>query len=436
MGSAYGKLTASVVAGRVRPPKYYVSGAGDDTSGDGSVGAPWKTISKAIATVPDARCRILVADGTYQESTSGLNYLYVTRQFTKRVDIESLTGIAANVIIQGTAATYHLRINGAKNIRFKSVTFAPAADISQAVVFFQDSNISNISFFSCVIETRSVAAATRYGVYAQATGVNSIQGILFSNCIFQQTGAANVMGARIQRTVNTATVDAIAFLNCNFAALTNYCIYMDGVTNINIDGCTMEHVGAAGVGLQIGNAGLVNSGRVYGVTVSSTNNHAMQLLNDCTAVTVSYCTITGGDHAFVFKETGGTLEYCTLIGGSLAAFYFKAAVGAVARYNTIQGAQADLVILAKGDTGNKCQGNTFTHNTLTATGTADLYNWGDATHDDGGSVVDQNQYDISGTTGNVGGVYGTAGITNLAGLQAAWATYDLTTNDANSTMRI
>ena len=52
-----------VVAGPAAGADYYVSAGGSD-SGDGSQGSPWRTISKALATVNDGD-RILLMSGNY-----------------------------------------------------------------------------------------------------------------------------------------------------------------------------------------------------------------------------------------------------------------------------------------------------------------------------------------------------------------------------------
>lgn len=56
---------------------YYVTKAGNDTTGDGSVGTPWLTITKAAATVASGDT-VMIGDGDYneavQETTAGVKY--------------------------------------------------------------------------------------------------------------------------------------------------------------------------------------------------------------------------------------------------------------------------------------------------------------------------------------------------------------------------
>lgn len=47
---------------------YYVSTAGNDTTGDGSSTSPWRTIQYAVDQASVSNTRIEVAEGTYQEN--------------------------------------------------------------------------------------------------------------------------------------------------------------------------------------------------------------------------------------------------------------------------------------------------------------------------------------------------------------------------------
>lgn len=61
---AWGLLGLAVAAGPASAATFYVATTGSDTSGTGSVGAPWATISHAVLSVPGDSL-ILVAPGTY-----------------------------------------------------------------------------------------------------------------------------------------------------------------------------------------------------------------------------------------------------------------------------------------------------------------------------------------------------------------------------------
>ena len=62
-------------------------------------------------------------------------------------------------------------------------------------------------------------------------------------------------------------------------------------------------------------------------------------------------------------------------------------------------------------------------------GSSDSYQDNSSGDDSGGSICDRNTYD---TRTKFGTVYGTANVATLAAVRAAWATYNVTTNDAKS----
>lgn len=61
---------------------YYVSTSGNDNTGDGSLDAPWATITHAIDTVPDGST-VLVRPGTYS------GHVRLRQQFEQGVTVES-----------------------------------------------------------------------------------------------------------------------------------------------------------------------------------------------------------------------------------------------------------------------------------------------------------------------------------------------------------
>jgi len=66
-------LLLSILCFSVNAQTYYVSTSGNDLTGDGSVGKPWKTVRNATINVTSAGSTIHVNAGTYTESTSTLN---------------------------------------------------------------------------------------------------------------------------------------------------------------------------------------------------------------------------------------------------------------------------------------------------------------------------------------------------------------------------
>lgn len=86
------------VGGGVQVGRIYVNKAGDDTTGNGSAGAPYLTIAKAVAEAVDGDV-IMIGAGTYTESPTISKHL--TLQGTTLGD-NSLLGGIAGVTIVGT----------------------------------------------------------------------------------------------------------------------------------------------------------------------------------------------------------------------------------------------------------------------------------------------------------------------------------------------
>jgi hypothetical protein len=76
-GASYSSPVTLTLSGTLPPPipipggdAFYVTKQGNDLTGDGSLGKPFLTISKAVATAPSG-ARILVGAGTYSERVEG-----------------------------------------------------------------------------------------------------------------------------------------------------------------------------------------------------------------------------------------------------------------------------------------------------------------------------------------------------------------------------
>jgi predicted outer membrane repeat protein len=81
---------------------WHVATTGDDNTGDGSIGAPYKTIGRALDQAAFSGDRILVADGTYADTglPPGNNNVGLSL-LGKAVTIKSLNGNPATCILDG-----------------------------------------------------------------------------------------------------------------------------------------------------------------------------------------------------------------------------------------------------------------------------------------------------------------------------------------------
>ena len=96
----------------------YVSTSGNDASGDGSSNLPFKTVQKAINSIPkdlnNREITINIASGTYSENVEIAGFYGGTLRIAcGTVSLKSLTVYEANVIITGTQLT--LAANGLSN---------------------------------------------------------------------------------------------------------------------------------------------------------------------------------------------------------------------------------------------------------------------------------------------------------------------------------
>lgn len=446
-------------------PKYYIATTGNDSTGDGTQLNPWATITKALATVPtDEACQIRCASGTYDENTSGLGYLFVNQQFAETVTVMADTG--ANVTItNASGTTYTVRFNsGAKNITFRDVIITPSgASHSNGTIYYLNSAFENLTFENCTIECKSGIGAVQI-VASSSTMTN----LTFRNSTIRRNSSSSTACRALLAQVGATGYIDVNIINCNIqgtgttnlptiefegtASGADADILINGGTYTNTSsGAVLESTvgnallrnaifsGSTGYGLVIGEEGATTDtciADVDGCTISSVSSHAVLFGHGSDGSTIDDSNITGGDLGLVFKRTDGcSANNCTIDDGTTGALLFKGATNCSATNCEISNDSGDCVRVLEDDADGTDSGDiTLTDNTITATGSADIFNWGGDTQDSGGSICDRNTYDISGTSGNLGSVRNDADVEDLTQLQAAWSDYDVTTNDSNSTV--
>lgn len=412
----------------------YVRTTGNDTTGDGSTGNAWLTISKALATVAAGNV-VVVGSGTYVENTSSYGYFNPSQAFASDVIIESESGVASDVVIKGTSGTTATQFDSAgSHFHFRDVTFASTAATTTTVIRL--ARVTDLTFTRCAIVIDGTTGA-RTGVnIATSNGTQSIARIKFDTCTWSQTGAQTCKGIA---SAGFNTIDDVQLLNCT--VLVGWGTNLTVGTNIVITGGNYAGVGGAGVivGADADSSTLTVTATITGATISSASAHGLIVGTGVTSCTITGCTIAGGDYGVVIKECSGVTFGSlagpnTITSGTSAALYFKAANGCTATRNIINNSNGDGVYVLKNASNNHTCGTlTLTYNTITTAGAKKTFNWGDATNDTGGCVCDYNTYHPNGTA-KLGIVRGDADVQNLTELQAAWVDYDVTTNDANSTV--
>lgn len=424
------------------------------------------------------------AASTY-ESESGAQDVIITG--ASHASYDTLISGAAirlefkNIIFQQrvNTTTCAVRCSGASYITFTNCLFSPASTAgtnpSVSLLPSSTNTVSNIIFSGCTF-TQTAGTA----VFIAGNGTGTIGAISLINCTAILTpqpiliatatvGAIVIMGgtftastgislnveACTSLTINGATfnaagntvmsinqahatMDLVSLTNviCTASGAANYgCIIGGVISDLLISGGTYTAVGA--VALKIGEDAVsldaIASGEIIGVTTRSTSSHALLIGGGCVNLSVSGITSYGGDYAVVVKENSGTtITSSHMTGGSTSALYFKAATNSVVTLNTILNTAGVCVqVLENAVSGNRCQNITLTNNKIYATGSAGIFNWGGDTADVGGGVCDYNTYKARGSA-KFKAVRADDTIETLAELRAAWADYDVTTNDSHS----
>jgi hypothetical protein len=415
---------------------YYVRKDGNDTTGNGSTGTPWLTLSKvlSVATGGDT---VNVGAGTYAENTSALGYFYVSRNAASELIVQSESGNAADVTITGTSGTTYnvLLAAGSNNLTFKNLTFSmssatPSTCIRQAAG-------ANIKFDACVININT-ASGQRDGIALQCTSGQAIIGTVLTGCTFRTTGANNARGVWSDGYPATTSISNVAITNCTFAnaggtSSPGSGIVLQGVTTAAITSCTIvSNLYGIIVGVDGTSGQTASSVSISGCTIRA-GGHGLLLGAGCDAPSVSGCNIDGGDYSLVIKQcTGAVAEHNVIFTGTGACVYFKAANGATLRNNRLL-CTAGVAIKAGYDALNGATFGTLTvrGNTVRVSGTGKVFDWAAAPDDTGGCVVDCNIYDPK-TTGKFGAVRADADVQSLAELRDAWTGYDTAGNDVHS----
>lgn len=461
---------------------YYVTKAGDDTTGDGSLDLPWLTIAKAL-TVAGNGDTVLVGDGTYTEN-SGSGYLNISKNLSTTLTIQAAGGPSGAVVITGTSSTHNMLISATTakvtfryinflaragslypvrasqaitNILFDYCTFTSAVGGTAGFYVLASStwNVSALSFTHCTW-VNPASGSSVIGLYLRCTSTGTISGVSLANCtvVGQADGVYLDTITSVTISDTTITGDAIGYqalsvptqtlTNVTITGGTSYAVTVNGTSAFSWDGGTAENTGAANCvmfGIDGASGGLSTVAMVKNLTIrhsTSVVGHALIFGNGCTTGCLAeYITVPQVyDFAVVIKEnTGVEVRYSTLRASGAAgdaAVYCKAAVSANVHHNILiaPGGGACAQVLYNSVSGNKSSACVITDNRLIAYGSGICMNWGDSTQDAGGGTCDRNIYDVRGT-GSLGTFAGTAA-TTLTAVRAAWAAYGDGSNDSHS----
>ena len=130
----------------------HVSTTGNDTTGTGTLAAPYLTVSKAM-TVAVAGDGVVIADGTYNESTSGTNLWNITSNLADWLIIEPLKGKSGSVTITGNGSTTAsiLISSTTSHIHFRDLTLSVKAGSASGNLLYFYGASNNLKFTRCTI---------------------------------------------------------------------------------------------------------------------------------------------------------------------------------------------------------------------------------------------------------------------------------------------
>jgi parallel beta-helix repeat protein len=447
---------------------YYVRKTGNDTTGDGSTGTPWLTVSKALLTISIAGGHTVnIGDGTYSEDTSGTTYFYVNRFFLAEVIFQSESGVAANVILQGSAsAAFDVRLDRASHVTFKNLSLIPRLTTNTSAVKGNGGPLTYIRFDGCVF---SIEATNGIAFDQTVASVSGLDNISFVNCTFVQTGANDVYGLRIlalsgwnatnilisgcsftfvgvsrpiQIKPSPATTGYIQNLTIENTTVLNeggtfaYGIQLDGIITATITNVTSTTTAAGAIPFIIGIDGDValwpSSGiTITGGTFTNTITHGLLIGAGVNGATMTGAKVIGGDDGIVLKACSNVVARGNIVTtNSGQGLYLKGTTNSVFEDNTVvnldsgEGLGVHLAIAVQ------TAGSGFIRNRVIVLGTANIYGW-DAAADAGGNFSNCNTFAILGS-GSFGVILTGAPQTTLAGVRAAWVAGGYPENDSRS----
>jgi len=426
---------------------YYVRTTGSDATGDGSTGNPWATLHKAITTVTDnAEHTIKIGEGTYPED-SGSGYLAFGENRSEWLTIQPEVEGAEVVVTGASSATDNVLFpSGTMGyVEFKDITFRSRVNTNEYVVRFHGNAICRyVKFTDCIFDQLIGGDNdSKTAVYGGVNDTKSLRDVTFDGCTFQQTGtkggSESVRPLSFTRTEAGATLDSITIDGCSFSSQGGGPI-LGAVTSLTFtDNVTISGNGPAlTCGFDSGTTAQDCTGSVLRNKCKSSSSHGMLLGNGCNGLIARANWINGGDHGAVIKNSADVVfqgNFCTGGSGCYEAIYVKASSGTIITGNVGVGTRSGGWVLRVAEDATHSTtyaGVTVRGNLFVARNGAVLYYWGEASEETGEtSVCNDNTLILLGS-GSYGDVKGTADCATLAAVQAAWAGYDISTNDDTS----
>lgn len=334
---------------------WYISSSGDDTTGNGSIGNPWKSFSKAqtAATSGDA----IYVSGMIDMWSDPANTVF-TLTAAGVFSTTNKTGItiAKNLTIQGSSSatdgfngtngansTRFFTLSGVFTLTLKNLKLANGAIKTPYTTIIAGGGAISISNGNIIAENvifdgNSVSGHT--GIYGAAIAVNgsSAAGSYFKNCVFSNN-VGDKGGAVYLNTWGTGTLLApsiFQFEGCSFVSneakntggSALYIRSANEYTTCNVINCTFSKNKVS----TLSNGGTINLGA-----------KAMRYTN----VNIINCTVTENTTAGS-SSNGAGLNYVNTIANNIGNLYIKNTI--IENNTTLAGAFSDLNVSAASPT--------------------------------------------------------------------------------------
>jgi len=443
----------------------YVDGDDGDNGNAGTsagAGNAWATIDYALRTSVAAasaeELTIVVADTAShlyaEEGVSWAYWLLYQLDPVERITVEPAGyafGAARAITITSVdtqSGQYGLiKLFGCTNIRFRGFKLGSTAAY-QAILIEPSQDATDLTFDDCEIIAEGVSGGAAARGISALTTTKDFSNLKVTNCLFTLTraGAPSVTGRAI---IVTGTTDAgknagieITNNTFNIQSEMTYGIYVTCGAAALLDGLLIEgntfnydakrdysciEIGAAAATGTITNA-IVRGNNMVGVT--NVSGHGIVLNGDAATALIEKNYVEDFDYSIIVKEhTGTVVRFNRCFNSSVTGIFPKGATGAQIYGNSVITNSGRCLEVTTEAT--KTNTTLIHNNTFVATGTADIFRWGDDAADDGGgNECDHNAYEVRGT-GDFGVVFGTDDCSTLADVLTAWGVA-YPANDLNS----
>lgn len=200
---------------------YYISTAGNDTTGDGSYALPWLTVSKAHTAASSGDVIIV--------KTSATTYTFASQTFTKSLTIRGETTNPLNHIFDGGGSSINgwKANNTALAITVEYCTFQNATTAANETLFFSNLAAGGVcTMNNCIVRTITMNNGDYDAIFG-ANAANGGRGSIDISLVLVYglvRGAAGTNGAILNRFASEVGTDTVT--NCTFAVgTTGYKIY-------------------------------------------------------------------------------------------------------------------------------------------------------------------------------------------------------------------